>query len=93
LAKGASENFLHTHSGRFDKNLYRTSPEQRYVMLTEDQVIDLCRLIYLAKRHHNDKRGGYHPGDNFARREKLSEEGDGHYLDRYVMPEIKSWTK
>lgn len=61
--------------------------------MTIDQILNLCRLIYLAKRHHNDKRGRHHPGDNYARREKLSEEGDGHYLDRHVMPEIKSWTK
>jgi len=70
------------------RNFLHSHPER-----TEEQVIELCRIIYLAKRHHNDKRGGYHPGDNYARREKLREEGDGHYLDRSVMPEIKSWTK
>ena len=82
-----AENYLRENAGYFERN------GTRLWAVTEEQVIELCRIIYLAKRHHNDKRGGYHPGDNYARREKLREEGDGHYLDRHVMPEVKSWTK
>jgi len=81
-----AENYLRENAGYFERN------GTRLWAVTEEQIIGLCRLIYLAQRHHNDKRG-YQPHDNYARREKLREEGDGHYLDRHVMPEIKRWTK
>jgi hypothetical protein len=57
--------------------------------MTEEQVIGLCRIIYMAKHHHNDKRG-YQAGDNYARRDRHREgEGDGLYLDRPISPELR----
>jgi len=83
------KNFLHTHSGRFDKNLYRTSPEQRYVMLTEDQVMELCRIIYMAVSKHSST---WHKGATDKHQRKAwwdRAEGDGSYLDRAIAPELR----
>jgi len=85
--KHQAENYLHSNAGHFDRN------GPRLWVLTEDQVMELCRIIYMAVSKHSStwhKR----PIDEHQKKAWWDRaEGDGHYLDRHVMPEIKSWTK
>jgi hypothetical protein len=61
--------------------------------MTEDQVMELCRIIYMAVSKHSStwhKR----PIDEHQRKAWWDQaEGDGSYLDRAITPELRGLAK
>jgi len=85
--KRQAGNYLRETAGHFDRN------GTRLWAMTEDQVIELCRIIYMAVDRHSST---WHKGavDRHQRKAWWDRaKGDGSYLDRAISPELRGLAK